>query len=256
MTYCLGMLCRTGAVFLSDSRTSAGMDNITMRSKMRVYEKPGERVICIMTSGNLSLTQATLALIDDDLILANNEPASETIMTTQTLYETARYVGTKVRAVEKRDRVALEADGFDFNINLIVGGQIAGLTPEIHLIYPQGNSIHATRDCPFLQIGETKYGKPILDRGFNYETSLSDAVKFGIISIDATMKSNVAVGPPIDLLCYELDSLRANLRMRLDEDDPYLQEIGRKWQNGIVKLVKDMPAPDFTKPSLGFATAA
>ena len=248
MTYCLGMLCRTGAVFLSDSRTSAGMDNITMRSKMRVYEKPGERVICIMTSGNLSLTQATLALIDDDLILANNEPASETIMTTQTLYETARYVGTKVRAVEKRDRVALEADGFDFNINLIVGGQIAGLTPEIHLIYPQGNSIHATRDCPFLQIGETKYGKPILDRGFNYETSLSDAVKFGIISIDATMKSNVAVGPPIDLLCYELDSLVANLRMRLDEDDPYLQEIGRKWQNGIVKLVKDMPAPDFTKP--------
>src|SRR6184192_2593588 len=256
MTYCLGMLCRTGAVFLSDSRTSAGMDNITMRSKMRVYEKPSERVICIMTSGNLSLTQATLALIDDDLVLANNEPASETIMNTQTLYETARYVGTKVRAVEKRDRVALEADGFDFNINLIVGGQIAGMTPEIHLIYPQGNSIHATRDYPFLQIGETKYGKPILDRGFNYETSLSDAVKFGIISIDATMKSNVAVGPPIDLLCYELDSLVANLRMRLDEDDPYLQEIGRKWQNGIVKLVKDMPAPEFTKPSLGFATAA
>jgi len=253
MTYCLGMLCRTGAVFLSDSRTSAGMDNITMRSKMRVYEKP---VICIMTSGNLSLTQATLALIDDDLVLANNEPASETIMNTQTLYETARYVGSKVRTVEKRDRVALETDGFDFNINLLVGGQIAGMTPEIHLIYPQGNSIHATRDCPFLQIGETKYGKPILDRGFNYETSLSDAVKFGIISIDATMKSNVAVGPPIDLLCYEVDSLVANLRMRLDEDDPYLQEIGRKWQNGIVKLVKDMPAPDFTKPSLGFATAA
>src|SRR2546430_13535039 len=109
---------------------------------------------------------------------------------------------------------------------------------------------------PFLQIGETKYGKPILDRGFNYETSLSDAVKFGIISIDATMKSNVAVGPPIDLLCYELDSLVANLRMRLDEDDPYLQEIGRKWQNGIVKRVKDMPAPDFTKRSLGFPTAA
>jgi len=241
MTYCLGMLCRTGAVFLSDSRTSAGMDNITMRSKMRLFEKPGERVICIMSSGNLSLTQATLAFIDDDLVLASNDPSRETIMNTQTLYETARYVGNKVRAVEKRDRVALEADGFDFNINLVVGGQIAGLSPEIHLIYPQGN---------------TKYGKPILDRGFNYETSLSDAVKFGIVSIDATMKSNVAVGPPIDLLCYETDSLLANSRMRLDQDDPYLQEIGRKWQNGIIKLVKEMPAPDFTKPSLGFATAA
>ncbi|PYK96134.1 MAG: peptidase, partial [Verrucomicrobia bacterium] len=221
-----------------------------------LFEKPGERVICIMTSGNLSLTQATLALVDDDLVLANNEPSRETITNTHTLYETARYVGSKVRAVEKRDRVALEADGFDFNINLIVGGQIAGLAPEIHLIYPQGNSIHATRDCPFLQIGETKYGKPILDRGFNYETSLSDAVKFGIVSIDATMKSNVAVGPPIDLLCYETDSLLANSRMRFDQDDPYLQEIGRKWQNGIIKLVKEMPAPDFTKPSLGFATAA
>src|SRR5204863_4126010 len=134
------------------------------RSHMRVSEKQDERVICIMTSVSLSRTQATLALIHDELSLANNQPASETIMTTQTLYETARYVGTKVRAVEKRDRVALEADGFDFNINLIVGGQIAGLTPEIHLIYPQGDSIHATRDCPFLQIGETKYGKPILDR--------------------------------------------------------------------------------------------
>ena len=108
-----------------------------------------------------------------------------------------------MREVERRDRAALEADGFDFNIHLIVGGQIAGFAPEVHLVYPQGNSIHATRDCPFLQIGERKYGKPILDRGFSYETNLADAVKVGIISIDATMKSNVAVGPPIDILCYE-----------------------------------------------------
>ena len=256
MTYCLGMLCRGGAVFLSDSRTSAGMDNITMRSKMRIFEKPGERVICILSSGNLSLTQATLALIDEDLLLASNEPAREQIMNRQTLYETVRYVGSKVREVEQRDRAALEADGFDFNIHLIVGGQIAGLAPEVHLIYPQGNSIHATPDCPFLQIGETKYGKPILDRGFNYETALADAVKFGIISIDATMKSNVSVGPPIDILCYETDSLQASMRTRLDEDDPYLEEIGHKWQDGIVRLVNQMPVPDFGKDVPGFATAA
>jgi putative proteasome-type protease len=256
MTYCLGMLCRGGAVFLSDSRTSAGMDNITMRSKMRIFEKPGERVICILSSGNLSLTQATLALIDEDLLLASNEPAREQIMNRQTLYETVRYVGSKVREVEQRDRVALEADGFDFNIHLIVGGQIAGLAPEVHLIYPQGNSIHATPDCPFLQIGETKYGKPILDRGFNYETALADAVKFGIISIDATMKSNVSVGPPIDILCYETDSLQASMRTRLDDDDPYLEEIGHKWQDGIVRLVNQMPVPDFGKGVPGFATAA
>lgn len=255
MTYCVGMLCRSGAVFLSDSRTSAGMDNITMRSKMRVFEKPGERVVCILSSGNLSLTQATLATIDDDLRLAGSESTRETIMSARTVYETARYVGNKVRAVESRDRASLEADGFDFNINLIVGGQIMGFAPEIHLIYPQGNSIHATRDSPFLQIGEAKYGKPILDRGFSFETSLSDAVKFAILSLDATMKSNVAVGPPVDILCYESDSLQARLRTRLEEEDPYLLEIGRKWQNGIVKLVNEMPAPEFTRSSFGIAAA-
>jgi putative proteasome-type protease len=256
MTYCLGMLCRTGAVFLSDSRTSAGMDNITLRSKMRVFEKPGERVICILSSGNLSLSQATLAMIDEDLVLGDGVPRKKTIMNRQTLYETVRYVGSKVRAVEKRDRAALEADGFSFNINLIIGGQIAGMAPEVHLIYPQGNSIHATRESPFLQIGETKYGKPILDRGFNFETPLSEAVKFGLLSLDATMKSNVSVGPPVDILCYETDCLQANMRARLEKDDPYLEEIGRRWQDGIIKLVKELPPAEFGKAVLGFASAA
>ena len=256
MTYCLGMLCRAGAVFLSDSRTSAGMDNITMCSKMRIYEKPGERVICILSSGNLSLTQATIALIDEDIYAGAQDETREQITNRRTLYETVCYVGSKVREVDRRERAALEADGFDFNIHLIVGGQIAGFAPEVYLVYPQGNSIHATRDCPFLQIGERKYGKPILDRGFTYETGLADAVKVGMISIDATMTSNVAVGPPIDILCYETDSLQARLRAHLDEDDPYLQSISQKWQDGIVKLVNEMPAPDFSKPALGFATAA
>jgi len=256
MTYCLGMLCRAGAVFLSDSRTSAGMDNITMCSKMRIYEKPGERVICILSSGNLSLTQATIALIDEDIHAGKQDEARERITNRKTLYETVCYVGSKVREVERRDRAALENDGFDFNIHLIVGGQIVGFPPEVYLVYPQGNSIHATRDCPFLQIGERKYGKPILDRGFSYETGLADAVKVGMISIDSTMTSNVAVGPPIDILCYETDSFQAKLRAHLDEDDPYLQSISQRWQDGIVKLVNEMPAPDFSKPALGFATAA
>ncbi len=257
MTYCLGMACRSGAIFLSDSRTSAGMDNITLRSKMRLFEKPGDRVICIMSSGNLSLTQATLAMIDEDLMLGDGDPRKKTIMNRQTFYETVRYIGSKVRAVEKRDRAALEADGFSFNINLIVGGQLAGMATEIHLIYPQGNSIHATRESPFLQIGETKYGKPILDRGFSYETRLADAVKFGVVSLDATMKSNVSVGPPVDILCYKTDSLQANMRTRLEEDDPYLEEIGHKWQNGIIKLINEMPEPSFRKKAaLRYASAA
>ena len=225
MTYCLGMLCRKGAVFLSDSRTSAGMDNIT-------------------------------GLIDDDLHLNESHPARKHLMNRATLYETVRYVGSKVREVEERDRAALEADGFDFNINLIVGGQIAGLAPEVHSIYPQGNSIHASRDCPYLQIGESKYGQPILDRGLSYDSTLMDALKFGIISMDATMKSNVAVGPPIDILCYKIDSLQVKMRTRLEQNDPYLMEIGQKWQEGIVRLVRQMPVADFSKTALGFATAA
>jgi len=256
MTYCLGMLCRKGAVFLSDSRTSAGMDNVGVRTKMRVFEKPGERVVCIMSSGNLSLTQATMALIDDDLHLNESHPARKHLLNRETMYETVRYVGAKVREVEKRDRGALEADGFNFNIHLIVGGQIAGFAPEVHLIYPQGNSIHAGEDCPFLQIGESKYGKPILDRGFSHESSLMDAMKFGIISMDATMKSNVAVGPPIDILCYKTDTLQVKMRTRLEQDDPYLQEISRKWQDGIVRLVRQMPVAEFNKSILGFADAA
>ncbi len=255
MTYCLGMLCRSGAVFLSDSRTSAGMDNISMRSKMRVFEKPGDRVICILSSGNLSLTQGTLALIDEDRLLAQDDTEREEIMNRQTLYETVRYVGSKVRVIEKRDRAALETDGFNFNIHLIVGGQIAGFPPEVHLIYPQGNSIHATPESPYLQIGEVKYGKPILDRGFSYQTSLEDAVKFGVVSFDATMKSNVSVGPPVDVLCYETDALQAN-RARLDAQDPYLEEIGRKWQDGIVKLVNEMPSATFATKTSPFASVA
>lgn len=255
MTYCLGMLCRSGAVFLSDSRSGAGMDNITMCSKMRIYEKPGDRVICILSSGNLSLTQATIALIEEDLQLGESDPGREQLTNRQTLYETVCYVGAKVREIEKRDRAALEADGFDFNIHLIVGGQIAGSAPEVHLVYPQGNSIHATRDCPFLQIGERKYGKPILDRGFTYETNLNNAVKVGLLSIDATMKSNASIGPPIDILCYEKDSLEAKLRSHLGEGDPYLLEIGQRWQAGLVKLVNEMPAPDFSKSAVGSATA-
>ena len=232
------------------------MDNITTCSKMRVYEQPGDRVICILSSGNLSLTQATVALMDDDLHLGSSDPTRPTVLNASTFYETVRYIGSKVRAVEARDRAALEADGFGFNIHLIVGGQIAGAPPELHLIYPQGNSIHATEDAPFLQIGERKYGKPILDRGFTHETALADAVKLGLISIDSTMQSNVAVGPPIDVLCYEKDSFRATMRARLQEDDPYLQTIAKDWQSGIVKLVNAMPAPKFGQHALGLATAA
>ncbi|MES2570101.1 MAG: peptidase [Verrucomicrobiota bacterium] len=248
MTYCLSLLSREGLVFIADSRTNAGVDNVNIRPKMRVYAEEGDRVICLMTSGNLSLTQSVVALIEEDLMLARSSPGRATLMNQATLYETTRYVGTKVREVDRMDRAALAADGFGFNINLIVGGQIAGQPPEIHYVYPQGNSLKANKESPFLQIGESKYGKPLLDRGFSYETRLSEAVKFGILSMEATMKSNIAVGPPLDVLAYRADSLRVEYRCRIEEGDPYLREIQRAWGSGIVKLVEAMPSLSFCSP--------
>ena len=245
MTYCLSLLCREGIVFLSDSRTSAGVDNITLHPKMRVYCNEGRRVICLMSSGNLSLTQTVSALIDEDMLRGKAETDVQHLLNQPTLFETARYVGTKIRQVEKMDRAALEADGLKFNINMLVGGQIAGLPHQIFLVYPQGNAIQADTDSPFLQIGEFKYGKPILDRGFSHDMRLTEALKFGVLSLEATMKSNVSVGTPFDIFCYEKDSLTVKYRLRLEDTDEYLQEVREKWQDGIVKLVGEMPSLRF-----------
>ncbi|SRR5579862_444171 len=241
MTYCLSLLCKQGAVFLSDSRTSAGMDNITIHPKMRLYSSPGERVICLMTSGNLSLTQTVAALIDEDSGRAVKEPGFPHLLNQPTMYETARYVGLKIRQVESLDRNALERDRYSFDINILVGGQVIGSPPEIFRVYPQGNTMHADHDSPFLQIGEFKYGKPILDRGFTYGTPLAEAVKFGVLSLEATMKSNVSVGTPFDIFCYEKDTFEVKYRSRLEEGDPYMRTVRKKWQDGLSKLVAQMP---------------
>jgi putative proteasome-type protease len=245
MTYCLSLLCREGIVFISDSRTSAGVDNITVQPKMRVYAEKGDRVICLMTSGNLSITQSVYALIEEDLLSGKSEPNQSHLMNQRTLFETARYVGSKIRVVAKMDREALEAAGFPFNINVLVGGQIAGQKHEIHYVYPQGNTLQASVVSPFLQVGEFKYGKPVLDRGFTYETALSDAVTFGMLSMEATVKSNVSVGPPIDIFAYEADSLDVKYRSRVEEGDAYFREIQMKWNQGIVTLIETMPHMHF-----------
>ncbi len=242
MTYCLSLLCKQGAVFLSDSRTSAGMDNITIHPKLRVYSTPGERVICLMNSGNLSVSQTVAALIDEDALLAKKEPGTPHLLNQATMYETARYIGMKIRQVERLDRASLEKDRFSFDINVLVGGQVAGGQPEIFRVYPQGNAMHADFESPFLQIGESKYGKPILDRGFTYDTPLSEAVKFGVLSLEATMKSNVSVGTPFDIFCYEKDSFEVKYRYRLEEGDPYMQMVRQRWQDGLSKLVSEIPS--------------
>ncbi len=243
MTYCLGLHCREGLVFLSDSRTSAGVDNITIHPKMRLYARPGERVLCVLSSGNLSLTQSVSALIDRDMELG----AGSGLLDQPNLFETARYIGGLVREVRAHDAHGLGLAGIAFNINLIVGGQIGSHPPEVYQVYPEGNVIHASRESPFLQIGELKYGKPILDRGFTHETSLCEAVKFGLLSLDATAKSNVSVGTPFELFCYREGDLAVRHRIKFEDGDPYLQLVRERWQDGIIRLVRDIPELDALK---------
>jgi putative proteasome-type protease len=239
------MYCRDGVVFLSDSRSNAGMDNINVHSKMHIFQQPGERVIVLQSSGNLSLTHSALALIEEDLIVGRGVSEHDNLLNQPTLFETARYVGKKIRAVEKTERAALEKDDFRFNIHFLVGGQIKGLPHQIFYVYPQGNVIHASEDSPFLQIGESKYGKPILDRGYKYTSSLAEATRYGVLSMDSTMRSNISVGPPIDVFAYQADSFEVRHRARLAEGDPYLSDVRRRWGQGLKELVMTIPELPF-----------
>ncbi|HEX8833799.1 MAG TPA: hypothetical protein VF719_06340 [Abditibacteriaceae bacterium] len=230
---------------MSDSRSNAGMDNIAVHRKMHIHDVPGERVICLQSSGNLSLTHSVLALIEEDLLFGKTSTDHEHLLNQRTMHDTARYVGAKIREVELLDRSHLEKDDFKFNIHFLVGGQIKGLPPQIYYIYPQGNVMHASIESPFLQIGESKYGKPILDRGFNFKMGLRDAVKFGTLSMDSTMKSNLSVGPPVDVFCYETDSFEVKHRAHLEDGHPYLRTIRQDWGAGLTQLVKAMPGFEF-----------
>ncbi len=241
MTYCLGLFCHEGLVGVSDSRTSAGMDHISIQPKMHLYDMAGDRCVCLMTSGNLSLSQSVFALIDEDLALGRRDERRQHLLNQRTMYETARYVGMKVRRVEQLDKEHLKRDGYTFDVNFLACGQIRGEPHELWQIYPQGNPIHASRESPFVQIGEFKYGKPILDRSFHYGATLDHAVKCGILSMDASMKSNVSVGPPIDIFVYKKDTFHVGRRIRLNEGDDFLVAIRKAWQEGILGVVNSLP---------------
>ncbi len=247
MTYCLSLHCREGIVFFSDSRTSAGVDNITIHSKMRVFSQPGDRVFCLLSSGNLSITQSITALLERDLARFEQDGRASCLLNQSGMYETVRYLGERVREVRHVDGEPLNRAGLLFNVNLIFGGQIVGGPPQIFQVYPEGNAIHSGPESPFLQIGELKYGKPILDRGFNFETPISEAMKFGLLSLDSTAKSNVSIGTPFEVFCYRTDSLQPGHRIKLEEHDPYLRTVRERWQSGLIQLVRDIPPYEFAE---------
>jgi putative proteasome-type protease len=241
MTYCLGILTRTGLVMAADSRTNAGVDYVSTHQKLFDFSNPGDRVILLCTSGNLSTTQGTLTLLRQDL----TSGADTNLHTLSSMYEIARYIGSKSRQVQEQDRPWLEQDRIDFACSFLLGGQIKGEEPALYLIYSQGNCIQASRDTPFLQIGETKYGKPILDRILDFDTPLEDAAKCALLSIDSTMKSNISVGPPINLVMYEIDTYKIRYELRLKIGAPYLQKIRNMWEVSIKEAFDRMPNVDW-----------
>ena len=229
---------------IADTRTNAGIDQVSTYRKLHVFEKPGERVIMIATSGNLSVSQTALGLLREGL--HNPETGElETLDQVPTMFRAAQLVGHAVRKV--RDDVAsgMEAESINFEVTLLVGGQIRGGPMTLYLIYSAGNFIQCGPETPFLQIGETKYGKPIIDRAVNWRTELYDALKIGLISFDSTMRSNLAVGLPIDLMVLRRDALAAETRKRIEVDDQYFHDLGEQWSRALRDAHIAIPTPPY-----------
>jgi putative proteasome-type protease len=241
MTYCVGITLDTGLIFASDSRTHAGVDNFARFSKMTVFERAGDRVIVLLSSGNLAGTQAVIGLLKQRGA-RGEEP---NLWSAETMFDVALVVSDAMRDVDRRDGQHLEDCDVGFNASFIFGGQIAGEPPRLFRTYAEGNFIEASMETPFLQTGETKYGKPILDRVITRATSLNDAAKCVLVSFDSTMRSNLSVGVPIDLICYEADSLELHMRRRFEEGDAYFAALSRQWSEGVRQVFSRLPNLDW-----------
>jgi len=232
MTYCVAIRLNRGLVFAADTRTSAGSDNVATFRKLYYWRRPGERVIVLMSAGNLAVTQSVVSVLNEQLV-EELSPGAENLFTVPSLYRAARLVGDALRDVRKRDGPGLEDSGSTFNANFILGGQIGPEVPRLFHIYPEGNFIEATDDTPFFQIGEHKYGKPIIDRVAQPTMRLGEAAKLALLSFDSTLRSNLSVGLPIDLLIYERDSLDVRREKRIEQDDEYFRKLSASWSDAL-----------------------
>ncbi|WP_025897484.1 proteasome-type protease [Sneathiella glossodoripedis] len=248
MTYCVGMALKDGLVMVSDSRTNAGVDHISVFRKLNIWKKPGERIIALTTAGNLAITQAVIDLVTEGLPLDDEEDIV-CMDTVKTMRNAARLIGKALRIVEAQDGEALRQQGVDFSAAILLGGQIAGGRMRLFQIYTAGNFIEATEQTPYFQIGETKYGKPILDRVIQYDLSLEDAVKLSLISMDSTLRSNISVGPPLDVITIKRDAFELDIQRTIEEDDPYLKEIQKKWGQALRSAFKRIPPMPIDVPT-------
>ncbi|WP_310632531.1 MULTISPECIES: proteasome-type protease [unclassified Paraburkholderia] len=241
MTYCVAMAVDDGLVFLADTRTNAGVDHISISRKMAVFEEPGERVLVLLVAGNLAITQATLQVLTE-----HQDPARPTLWNAPSMVEAARIVGEAVREVHRRDAEALKAFNVDFNCSFILGGQLRGQPMRLFQIYAAGNFIETSSVNPYFQIGESKYGKPIIDRVLTPRTPLDEAAKCALISMDSTLRSNLSVGLPLDLLVYERDTLRVTRYASLDESNAYFDMLHSTWGARLRQVFSEIPDPLWT----------
>jgi putative proteasome-type protease len=238
MTYCIGVRLDEGMIFASDSRTNAGVDNVAKFCKMTVFERRGDRVIVLLSSGNLAGTQAVIGVLNQRCAAADPVP---NLWSADTMFDVARLVADAMRDIERRDGEYLQENEVGFNASFILGGQIGGEPLRLFRIYAEGNFIEAGIDTPYFQTGETKYGKPIIDRVITPLTPLADATKCVLVSFDSTMRSNLSVGMPIDLICYEKDSLEVQRRRRFDNGDAYFTALSDEWSEGTRQVFRHLP---------------
>lgn len=243
MTYCVGLLLEQGLVLASDTRSNAGVDQVAIVPKMHVFEIKDDRVIVVMTAGNLAVTQSVINNLRANI--EKHELDSKHLHNTESMFEAAGLVGAELRAAYERDGEHFRHHDVDFNANIIVAGQIKGEKPRLFHVYSAGNFIESCDETPYFQIGETKYGKPIIDRVVQYDSEIMDTVKCVLISFDSTIRSNISVAPPIDLLIYRTDSLHADCRKRITENDPYYEKIKQGWSEGLKSVFSVLPSPDW-----------
>ncbi|WP_225785132.1 proteasome-type protease [Xenophilus sp. Marseille-Q4582] len=244
MTYCVGIKLNAGLVFLSDSRTNAGVDHISTFRKMIVYEKPGDRTMVLLSAGNLSISQSVREILQVEELKERNESGQPiTIWNATSMFDAARVLGSAVRHVYDRDAESLKHAGVDFNVTFIFGGQIKGEAMRLFLVYSAGNFIEATNETPYFQIGESKYGKPVLDRVLTPDTPLQEAAKCALVSMDSTMKSNLSVGLPLDLVVYEAGRLQTDKIVCIDAENPYYRMIHSGWGQKLREVFDSLEDP-------------
>jgi len=241
MTYCIGLCLKDGLVFLSDTRTNAGVDQIGTFRKMTVFQKTNDRFFAMMSAGNLAITQSV-----KEILLQGQLIGGKNLWTAKNSYEAAVVVGDAIKKVHERDHLALEKAGLEFNCNMIFGGQVKGENPRLFNIYSAGNFIEATPETCYFQIGESKYGKPILDRVLNFTTPLNLATKCALISMDSTLKSNISVGLPLDMLVYEKNTLQATKLVTLDDANPYFAMIHQLWGEKLREAFNSIAEPSWS----------